>query len=187
MKREVTYYETLSKDNTEITFKLAQERMKELGINKLVIASTTGETAKKARNFFKDTDIQLIIVAHQYDFVNKENPFPKALIKEFRADGHEVHIATMLFHTEHFYGTAVPTLMANILRAFSEGVKVCYEITLSATDGGYLTNREQVAVIAGTGRGADTALIMQASSTQHYEQLKINEILCKPLNLAKPL
>ena len=82
------------------------------------------------------------------------------------------------------YGTSTPTVIANFLRCFSEGVKVCFEIVLSATDGGFLKNGEKIAAIAGTGKGADTALIMQASSTQQFK-LKVNEILCKPHNELK--
>ena len=36
--------------------------------------------------------------------------------------------------------------------------------------------------IAGTARGSDTALVMQAASSQHLKRLRVHEILCKPLN-----
>jgi hypothetical protein len=41
---------------------------------------------------------------------------------------------------------------------------------------------EKVIAIAGTGLKADTALVMQAASTQDFTRLRVNEILCKPLN-----
>ena len=182
MENKIVYFEdTKNPENTDVTFKLTEERMKELNINNLVIASTKGVTARKALEYFKDKGIKLIIVTHQYGFARKENPFPQELVKELRDAGHEVHTATMLFHADKFYGTSTPTLMANLLRTFGEGVKVCFEIVFSATDGGYLKNGEKVAAIAGTGSGADTALIMQASTTQQLK-LRVNEILCKPLN-----
>lgn len=185
MENKTIYFEDpKNPQNTDITFKLAADRMKELDINKLVIASTTGTTAKKAMEFYKNTTIKLVVVTHQYGFARKENPFPQELVKELRESGHEVHTATMLFHADKLYGTSIPTVIANFLRCFSEGVKVCFEIVLSATDGGYLKNGEKIAAIAGTGKGADTALIMQASSTQQFK-LKVNEILCKPYNELK--
>lgn len=185
MENRITYFEDPKNPrNTDVTFKLVEDRMKELGIKKLVVASTAGATAKKAMEYFKDTGVKLIVVTHQYGFVRKENPFPQELMEELREAGHEVHTATMLFHTDKLYGTSTPTVMANLLRSFSEGIKVCFEIILSATDGGYLKNGERTAVVAGTGKGADTALIMQASSTQQFN-LKVNEILCKPLNEVK--
>lgn len=185
MERKIIYFDNSKPENTDITLKLVKDRMEELGIKKLVIASTEGATAIKARELFKNTDVKFIIVPHQNDFSADENRFPKDLIKEFKSEGHEVHVGTMLFHTDNFYGNRTPTIMANLLRAFSQGVKVCYEIVFSATDAGYLKKKEQVAVIAGTGRGADTALIMQAASTQHLEQLRVNEIICMPYNLLK--
>ncbi len=185
MENKIIYFEdTKNPQNTDKTFQLAADRMKELGIKKLVLASTTGITAKQAMEYFKDTGIKLVIVTHQYGFYRKENPFSQELAKELRDHGHEVHTATMLFHTDKLYGTNTPTVIANFLRSFSEGVKVCFEIVLTATDGGYLSNGEKIAVIAGTGKGADTALIMQASSTQQLK-LKVNEILCMPQNELK--
>lgn len=52
-----------------------------------------------------------------------------------------------------------------------------------ATDGGCAQTGETVIGIAGTGRNADTALVMQAASTRNLSGLKVNEILCKPLNV----
>jgi hypothetical protein len=72
--------------------------------------------------------------------------------------------------------------MANLLRCFSQGIKVCFEIVLMATDAGFLTKGEKVVAIAGTGRGSDTALVMQAASSRNLKKLRVNEILCKPLN-----
>ena len=183
MEGKVFYFESLKPENTEATFQLVKERLKALEIQKLVLASTTGATARKAMDFFKDTGVKLIVVPHQFDFYGrKEHLFPQELVSTLRQSGHEVHFSTMLFHTDHLYGTAAPTLMANLLRCFGQGVKVCFEIVLMATDAGLLTIGEKVIAIAGTARGADTALVMQAGSSQHMVNLRVNEILCKPLN-----
>lgn len=50
------------------------------------------------------------------------------------------------------------------------------------TDAGLVASGEKVIAIAGTGRGSDTALVMQAASSQHLRRLRVNEIICKPLN-----
>jgi hypothetical protein len=50
------------------------------------------------------------------------------------------------------------------------------------TDAGLMATGEKVIVIAGTAWGSDTAMVMQAASTQHLGRLKVNEIICKPLN-----
>ena len=182
MESKIVYFEDTRADNTETTFRLVRERLNTLGIKKLVLASTTGTTARRALDFFKDQGVKLIVVPHQYDFVRKENPFHADLAKRIREAGHEVHFGTMLFHTEDLYQSATPTLMANLLRCFSQGVKVCFEIVMMATDGGHLTNGEKVIAMAGTGRGSDTALVMQAASSRSIKKLRVNEIICKPLN-----
>ena len=182
MERKITYFEDVKAENTDATLELARDRLDILGIHKIVLASTTGATARKANEFFKDNGTRLIVVPHQFDFHREENLFPQELVKSLREAGHEVHFGTMLFHTDRLYDSKIPTLLANILRCFCQGVKVCFEIVLMATDAGLLTKGEKVIAIAGTGRGADTALVMQSASSQNMKQLRVNEIICKPLN-----
>lgn len=181
MESKIVYFEDIGPQNTEITFKSVKERLNDSGIEKIVIASTTGATARMANSYFKDTGIKLIVIPHQYDFHRDVNPFPRELVKELRDAGHDVHFGTMLFHTDQLYDSNIPTLMANILRCFCQGVKVCFEIVMMATDAGLLSKGEKVIAIAGSGRGSDTALVMQASSSQNMKKLRVNEIICKPL------
>ena len=131
---------------------------------------------------FRDQDVKLIVVPHQFDFHRDSNAFPEELAEELRRSGHQVHFGTMLFHTDEFYGSRNATMMANLLRCFCQGFKVCFEIVFMAADAGLVAGGEKVMAIAGTGRGCDTSLVMQAASTQHPRRLKVHEILCKPLN-----
>ncbi len=182
MESKIVYFEDGGAENTTATFKLVRERLAIKDIKKIVLASTTGATARKAMEFFKDQGVKIIVVPHQFDFHRDKNAFPPELVKELKDSGHEVHFGTMLFHTDDFYGLNNATTMANLLRCFCQGFRVCFEISLMATDAGQVTSGERVIAIAGTGRGSDTALVMQAASTQHFRRLKVSEILCKPLN-----
>jgi len=182
MEGKIVYFEEGGPDNTEAVFKLVQERLDTLGIKKIVIASTTGATARKAMDFFGDKGVKLIVVPHQFDFYREKNAFPEELVRALRASGHEVHFGTMLFHTDDFYGSRNATAMANLLRCFCQGAKVCFEIVLMVTDAGLVATGERVIAIAGTAWGSDTAMVMQAASTQHLRRLRVNEIICKPLN-----
>ena len=181
MEKKIVYFEDLKQDNTLVTFQAAEARLKELNIKKLVLASTFGDTARRAMEYFKDSGVQLIVVPHQFGFSSPENLFPMELVKELRDNGHEVYFGTMLFHTEKVYATNTPTIIADFLRCFSQGVKVCFEIVLMASDGGLVKAGEKVIAIAGTGRGADTALVVQAATSRSINKLRVNEILCKPL------
>jgi uncharacterized protein len=182
LEKKIVYFEDVREDHTAETFALVKERLAGSGIKKLVLASTTGATALTAMEFFRDTDMKLVIIPHQFDFFKKENTFPRETVQKLRDAGHEVHFGTMLFHTEKLYDNHAPSVIANFLRCFCQGVKVCFEIVLMATDGGLVDTGETVIAIAGTGRGVDTALVMQAASSRNLAGLKVNEILCKPLN-----
>jgi len=98
-------------------------------------------------------EVRLIAVPHQFDFHLEKNAFPPELIKALRDSGHDVHFGTMLFHTDDFYGSNNATAMATLLRCFSQGVKVCFEIVLMVTDAGLVTSGEKVIAIAGTASG----------------------------------
>jgi hypothetical protein len=181
MESKIVYFGDIRPENTEVTFGLVREKLKTLGINKLVLASTTGATARKAMDLFKEEGIRLIVVPHQFGFREK-NSFPQELVHTLRESDHHVHFGTMLFHTDNLYESKIPILMANLLRCFCQGFKVCFEIVLMATDAGLLTIGEKVIAVAGTARGADTALVMQAASSRDIKKLRVNEIICKPLN-----
>ncbi|MDD1736344.1 MAG: hypothetical protein LUQ21_02665 [Methanothrix sp.] len=182
MEGKIVYFEEGGAQNTQATLDLVRERLGSKDIKKIVLASTTGDTARRAMEFFRDQEVTLVVVPHQFDFHREKNAFPPTLVEELRRSGHQVHFGTMLFHTDEFYGSKNATALANILRSFCQGFKVCFEIVFMAADAGLVESGEKVMAIAGTGRGADTALVMQAASTQHPRRLKVHEILCKPLN-----
>ena len=87
----------------------------------------------------------------------------------------------MLFHTEDLYGSNTPKAMANLLRIFGQGTKVCVEITLMAADAGLVGVGEKVIAVAGTGRGADTALVITGATTHNLRDMRVNGVICWPL------
>lgn len=87
----------------------------------------------------------------------------------------------MLFHTERLFGPGVPQWVAEFLRIFSQGVKVWVEIVLMAGNGGLVEAGEPVIVVAGSHRGADTALVMSGATSMDLKRLHVAQILCKPL------
>jgi hypothetical protein len=180
LEEKIVYFEEPGIDNTEATLKLAAERAKARGIKKIVLASTWGDTARLAARLWAKSGIKMVVVPHQPGFMAGER-FPAELIAELNKKGHEVHFGTMLFHTEHFYGTDTPRIMANLLRTFCQGMKVCVEIVLMAVDGGHVASGEEVVVVSGTGRGADTAVVAIAAPSTRLGELHITEIICKPL------
>ncbi|MGC9317425.1 MAG: pyruvate kinase alpha/beta domain-containing protein [Armatimonadota bacterium] len=176
----VTYFEAPGKSNTEETLRLAIEAAQEKGLSRIVVASTTGATARRAAEMVEGTDITLVIVPHQFGW--KDEPeFDLDLVPELEGQGHVFYAATMPFHTGDFYGNEAGTAMANILRVFGQGTKVCIEIGLMAADGGHVTQDEECVLVAGTGRGADTAMVATAAPTMRLGEFTVHEILCRPL------
>jgi hypothetical protein len=71
-------------------------------------------------------------------------------------------------------------IVANTLRLVGQGMKVVVEITVMAADAGLIRTDEDVITIAGTGRGADFAVVVRPVNSGDFFDLRIKEILCKP-------
>jgi hypothetical protein len=186
LEEKIVYFEEPGPVNTEMVLRLTGERAKARGIKKIILASTTGQTARLAAKLWARSGLKLVVVPHQYGFGFGQR-FPPELVAELTRKGHEVHFGTMLFHTENFYGMNTPNIMASLLRTFCQGMKVCVEIILMAVDGGHVAVGEEVVVVAGSGRGADTAVVALAAPSTRLGELHITEIICKPLQTKQGL
>jgi hypothetical protein len=76
-------------------------------------------------------------------------------------------------------------LMADTLRLFGEGTKVCLEITVMAADAGEISVDRPVVAIAGTSEGADTALVVRPAHSNNFFDLFVKEIIAKSTEPAK--
>jgi hypothetical protein len=181
MEEKIVYFEKPGKENTGEVIKLVLQKAKLKNISRIVVASTRGNTAKSFSEAVEGEDTNLVVVPWQFGFKGDDNPFPQELVNELREKKHLVHFGTMLFHTTDLYGTNVPQAMANLLRAFGQGTKVCIEIIMMACDGGCIGIGEKVIAVAGTGSGADTAVLATAAPSTKITSLRIHEIICKPI------
>ncbi len=71
-------------------------------------------------------------------------------------------------------------MIAQTLRRFGEGAKVCCEIVLMAADAGLIPESEEVLAVAGTGRGTDTVILIKSAASKRFLELRVLEILAKP-------
>jgi len=180
MEEKIIYFEKPGKENTTNVIRLIKERAQARGIKKVVVASTRGDTARAVAVSFEGTGLHLVVIPWQYGFRDTQ-PFPQELLAELQGKGHRVHFGTMLFHTEDLYGIRTPQVMANLLRIFGQGIKVCVEIIMMACDGGCIETGEKVIAVAGAAAGADTAIVATASPSIKMTGLRVHEIICKPL------
>lgn len=184
MEERIVYFEKPGEANTPEVLSLVNDRARERQITTVVLASTRGETARAAVEALEGTGIKLVVVPWQYGF-GEPHPFPRELVAELEKKGHKVHFGTMLFHTEDLYGTDTPKAMANLLRIFGQGTKVCVEIIMMACDGGCIEAGERIIAVAGSAFGADTAVVATASPSNKLTRLRIHEIICKPHLVSK--
>lgn len=180
MEEKIVYFEKPGKENTQDVMRLVLDRAASRNIKRIVVASTRGNTARAFSQTLEE-DVRLVVVPWQFGFKETGNPFPQDLANELREKGHQVYFGTMLFHTMDLYGTNIPKVMANLLRTFGQGTKVCMEIMMMACDGGCIGEGEKVIAVAGTGSGADTAVLASAAPSNRLTSLHIHEIICKPI------
>ena len=63
---------------------------------------------------------------------------------------------------------------------FCEGFKVAIEIAAMAADAGLVRTNEDVVSIVGTGKGADTALVIRPANSRRLFSMRVKKILAKP-------
>jgi hypothetical protein len=185
MEVKAIFFEQPGKDNTEAVFSLVQQRINELGIKTVVIASTGGDMAVKAVNSLKS--VKIVAIAHSTGFAGANTQqFTEANRKIVESKGGVVFIGTHLFTglsqamRKKFNTYIIGDIVAYTLRLFGQGMKVVCEVAVMAADAGLVRTDEDVIVIAGTGRGADTAVVIRPVNSQDFFDLKVKEIICKP-------
>jgi uncharacterized protein len=197
MEGKIVYFDKVGPDNTDETFRTAKKRADELGIKTILIASTRGDSAAKAVDFF--TGCRVVAVGHATGMREpNKNEFTDENKKKVESKG-----GVVIFASHAFTGlTRRPTpppmpgippampagsvlevgeIIANTLSILSAGFKVVVECGVIAADAGAIRTDEDIIAIAGSGRGADTAVTMRASNARDLFQFRIKEILCKPL------
>jgi hypothetical protein len=181
-----TYYLQAGEDNTDVTLQLAKQRAEKLGITTIVVASTRGVTGVKAAKIFKGYNV--IVVPHHtgYKGADIQELTPENREKILQ-NGGKVLIASHTFGgvgravRRKFNTYQVEEIIAATLKIFGQGTKVCAEIVLAASDAGLISTQTDVIAISGTGRGADTALVMRPANAFDFFNLKVQEVICKPL------
>ena len=180
------YFEKPGPKNTEYLMELVAKRAAELDIQKILVATSSGRTALEAYKSI-GTDREIIAVTYVTGFRNpNENSMSDEIQKELNDKGIKI---LRCQHALGGIGRAVRNklstyqldeIIAFTLRVFGQGTKVAIELTLMASDAGLIRTDEDVISIGGTGKGADTALIIQPANSFRFFDLKVKEIICKP-------
>ena len=179
-------YAQAGPSNTDRTLDLAYSRAKQLGLRTALVASTSGATGVLAVQRLQG--LEVIVVTHSAGFRDLN-------LQELNA----AHRATIeaaggrILTCQHAFGGInravrrklntyqLDEIIAYTLRLFGEGIKVIAEIALMAADAGLVRTDTPLIGIAGTGKGADSAAVVIPANAQDFFDLKILEIVCRPV------
>ena len=185
LEKKAVYFKEAGEQNTDALLKIVREYINKENIANIIVATITGETGAKAAKTFKGNNT--VIVTHCHGF---QQPGKFELQEEFKKEiltnGAKIFTGTHALSSAErairkTFGTLEPLeLIANTLRLMGEGTKVCVEITLMATDAGLIPADQDVVAVAGTGKGADTALRIKPANAARFFDLRIKEVIAKP-------
>jgi len=181
----VVYFAHPGPENTEETLALARVRAEALGLRHVIVATTSGATGRRAGEVFRG--FHVVAVTHSAGFAR---PNEQELREEHRAA--MLAAGVDILTCQHALGGVnravrkklatyqLDEIIAYTLRVLGEGTKVACEIALMAADAGRVPTGEPVVAIAGTGSGADTAVVLLPANAQTFFDLRVQEYICKP-------
>ena len=183
MESKILYFGTSGAVNTDATLRIARERAETLGITQIVVASSHGYTAKRAHAIFDGLDVQIIAVTICGGFQKEGWVMTPDERAELEALG--ITVLTSLHAlgddvSDAFASYPPNKIVRETLYRFCQGMKVAVEVALMAADADLLDMSQETIAIAGTGEGADTAIVLQPAYARKFKQLEIREILAKP-------
>ncbi|AGL00954.1 pyruvate kinase alpha/beta domain-containing protein [Desulfoscipio gibsoniae] len=177
------YWKKKGPDNTDSTIKAALVKAEELNIQHIVVASSSGDTARK----LVESGRRVVCVSYHVGF---DGPGSRRMsddtLAELNQKGIRVLFTTHLLAgvdraiRNKFGGVYPAEIMAQTLRMLGQGVKVCVEISGMALDAGLIPHGEEIIAIGGSGKGADTAMVIAPAHSNHFFDTKVKEIICKP-------
>jgi hypothetical protein len=184
-RKTVLYFNDPGEVNSTETLKAAKDRADELSIRDIVVASTRGTTGLMAVNMFKGYNV--VVVSHVTSMKEPgTNELDDAFAEKIRAQGGKIVTAAHAFSgvnraIQAKFNTMYPAgIVAQTLRLFGQGMKVVVEITAMAADAGAIPTGKDVIAIAGSGKGADTAVVIKSAPSHSLFDSVIREIIAKP-------
>ena len=179
------YFKQMGDENTERTLEMAHARAKALQIKDVIVASTSGKTGATVVELMKGLNITVVTHAAGFKGPNTQE-LESGYKTRIEVGGGKVLTTTHAFGgvnrgIRKKWGTyQVNEVIAQTLRMFSEGVKVAVEIAVMAADAGLVRTDKPTMCIGGTGKGADTAVILTPANAQNFFDLMILEVVCMP-------
>jgi hypothetical protein len=190
VRKNIYYFDSPGDANTKDAIRFAIERAKELDIKKIVVASTSGETAKTCFEAVKETAISLIVVTHVVGFSEAGTwEFFKETENFLKKNGVTIVTGThVLSGLERALsrspkvsgGSRSEAISEALRRVVAVGLKVGVECALIAADQGAVRIDEEIIALGGTMSGADTVCVIRPAHTANFFDLQVREIVAMP-------
>lgn len=203
-RRMVRFFESAGEENTDEVIKAVVDRAEEGGVEAVVVASTSGKTSVKVAEQLRKRGLRTAVICVSGPPSWKEFPeykFP--LIKEETRKRLDALGIKMINDVEEPF---MPITFRNwwekktvkvsrpeadlfwmsLICVGGHGFRTAVEVVFMAEEAGAINKGEPVISVAGTGTGADTAIVMKTSrftdavGVDPEKRLKICEILAMP-------
>jgi hypothetical protein len=186
---QLLIFDVGGRECTDLTAQAAMRRAQELQLRHVLLASTTGWTARRAIVAAKQTgfDGQIVVVGEHTGYHGRGH---QAMLAEVRREleqaGAKVFIGTHALSGPprsfrlRWGGIDTAEIAAETLRRISRGTKTCVEIALMAADADLIPVGTDVVAMGGGGGGADTALVVCPANMNTFFDLKVREFIALP-------
>jgi len=187
-RRETIYFEEGGSEHTDATIDLAYDAARELGIEKVVVASTTGKSGVKVAERFIGSGVDVIVVGHQFGYPTPgQNRFNLENMNRLKELGARVCLSTDVLTTPMRQRERLgPSPLSVITQALiMMKIKVNVEVVVKAADNGIVVPGERVISLTGSHLGLDTAIVLEAQESSNILDIQLREIITMPLSRRK--
>lgn len=168
MGYDIIEFQDVGKKNTRKVFEYVNKYLESNIVDKVLIASTTGYTARIALEVI-NKNIPIIVCMQD---ISEEYSMKKETYEylSMRCRINDI--------PRKYLSNKIGLEKVNALRRISQGVKVCIELVEFERENTRITFPEKILVIGGTLKGADTAIIIDSKQKSYC----VDTILCWPRN-----
>jgi len=188
--RNTYYFDSPGPGNTADCARFARERARELGLTTVIVASTSGETARIFHAALKGSGLDLVVVTHVVGFSKPGVwEFSAETAEELLGEGVQIVTGThVLSGLERAFsrsqkvggGSRTEAVAEALRRVIAVGLKVAVECVLIAADQGIIGVEEEVIGCGGSGSGSDTVCVVRPSHSASFFDLQVREIVAMP-------
>jgi len=196
--KKIIYFKNPGPQNTDKVITATKERVKEGGIKHVVVASISGETALKVAEELQNLGISVVCVSGfpgwgtiheiEYPFVRGKTRDALEKLKVAIVDKMPSSLSDTLDYGLARYGYTPSSwaIAETLVSVGGYGLKTAVEAILMATDYGAVPPYTDVISMAGSDKGADTAIVARSTYSTHMfsgdsaQRFQVLEIIVMP-------